>query len=384
MKPCRIAMVMGCPFPAAQGTQVLVEQMSRSLVRRGHDVHTVAYHFGDPARTVDLTVHRAKGFPGYRRIRSGPDWRKPFLDWNLTRTLMKVVKDYDIQIIHAHNYEAPLAAYTVRCKTGVPVVYHAHNLLSEELPTYFNNKWWKSRMRSLGYALDKYIPPRGDLNISLNPGIRHALITHGAVPERSLYIPPAIEALPVNGHTTFQTLTAIYLGNLDGYQNLDFLLDTWKLVLTQILNARLLIATHGDGSRLRKYVRKIGLADHVEVRDKLNFQESLDLLMRSHVAVNPRFGWWGFPIKLLNYMETGRAIVSCRGSAHGLRHLENAWIVENGDGDNFARGIIELFNNPDLATTLGLAAHETVREDYAWERVVPQLEQSYERALYDT
>ena len=64
--------------------------------------------------------------------------------------------------------------------------------------------------------------------------------------------------------------------------------------------------------------------------------------MRSHVAVNPRFGWWGFPIKLLNYMETARAIVSCRGSAHGLCHLKNAWISDNGDLEHFAQGIIEL------------------------------------------
>ncbi|KPL07183.1 hypothetical protein AMJ86_05400 [bacterium SM23_57] len=381
MKSCRVAMVMGCPFPAAQGTQVLVEQMSRALVNRGHDIHIVAYHFGDPARTVDLTVHRASGFPGYHRIRSGPDWRKPFLDWSLTRKLLKVVKDYDIQIIHAHNYEAPLAAYAVRRKTGVPVVYHAHNILGEELPTYFKKSWVKSRMQSLGYALDSYVPPRGDLCLSLTPGIQNALVSRGTHPEKSLHLPPAVEPISENNYSSFPTPTAVYQGNLDGYQNLDFLLDAWKSVVQTIPDAILLVVTHGDGSRFRSHVHRQGLSSHINVIDNITFSDSLELLRRSSVAVNPRFGWWGFPIKSLNYMETARAIVSCRGSAHGLEHMKNAWVVDNRDLEHFAEAVIELFKNPGLAHELGSAARQTVRDQFSWQQNVTRIEDAYERVL---
>jgi glycosyltransferase involved in cell wall biosynthesis len=381
MKPYRIAMVMGCPFPAAQGTLVLVEQMA--LTGRGHDVHIVAYHFGDPNRSVNLAVHRAAGFPGYRRIRSGPDWRKPLLDWNLTRTLLKVVRDHDIQVIHAHNYEAPLAAYAVRRKTGIPVIYHAHNMLGEELPTYFRNNWMKSRMQSLGYALDSYVPSRGNLCLALTSGIKDALIARGARNETSLCISPAVEPLPLNGHQLFAHPTAIYQGNLDGYQNLDFLLDAWKVVEAAISNSRLIIATHGDGARFKSHLRRLRLSSHIDVEDHLTFSQSLELLLRSQVAVNPRFGWWGFPIKLLNYMETARAIVSSRGSAHGLCHLKNAWISDNGDLEYFAQGIIELFLNPGLARSLGSSARQTVQSDFSWAQAVPRLEEAYERVIAD-
>ena len=383
MKQYRIAMVMGCPFPAAQGTQVLVEQMSRALSQCGHDVHIVAYHFGDPNRSVDLTVHRAAGIPGYHRIRSGPDWRKPLLDWNLSRALLKVVKDYGIQVIHAHNYEAPLAAYAVRRKTGIPVIYHAHNMLGEELPTYFRNGWMKSRMQSLGYALDSYVPPRGDLCLALTSGIKDALIARGASNDTALFMPPAVEPLPLNGHKLFPNPTAIYQGNLDGYQNLDFLLDAWKLVANTIPDSRLIIATHGDGARFKNLLRRQRLASHIQIRDNLTFSQSLELLLCSHVAVNPRFGWWGFPIKLLNYMATARPIVSCRGSAHGLCHLNNAWISANGDLNHFAQGIIEIFLNPGLARSLGTAARQTVQEDFSWEQAVPRLEGAYDRVIVD-
>jgi glycosyltransferase involved in cell wall biosynthesis len=381
MKSYRIAIVMGCPFPAAQGTQVLVEQMSRALARRGHDVHIVAYHFGDRARPVDLPVHRAAGFPGYRRIRSGPDWRKPILDWNLTRTLLSLVKNRDIQVIHAHNYEAPLAAYAVRRKTGIPVIYHAHNMLGEELPTYFRSSWMKSRMQSLGYVLDSYVPSRGDLCLALTAGIKDALIARGTHNEMALCIPPAVEPLPMNGHQPFPNPTAIYQGNLDGYQNLDFLLDAWNLVASAVPDSRLIVATHGDGAAFRNCLRRQRRSPRIEIMDHLTFPQSLELLLRSQVAVNPRFGWWGFPIKLLNYMETARAIVSCRGSAHGLSHLKNAWIAENGNLEFFAQGIIELFLNPDLAANLGSSARHTVQCDFSWAQAVPRLEEAYERVI---
>jgi len=381
MRSYRIAMVMGCPFPAAQGTQVLVEQMSRALTSRGHDVHIVAYHYGDPNRSSDLPIHRTSNFPSYRRIRSGPDWRKPILDWSLTRTLLRVVKDHDIDVIHAHNYEAPLAAYVVRRKTGIPVIYHAHNMLGEELPTYFRTPWVRSGMRSLGHALDSYVPPRGNLCLALTSGIRDAMILRGACQEKTLCVPPAIESLPGNGHQPFPVPTAIYQGNLDGYQNLEFLLDAWKLVAAAVPKSRLVIVTHGDGSSFRGRLRRRRMPSRIDIMDRLTFSHSLEFLLRSQVAVNPRFGWWGFPIKLLNYMETGRAIVSCRGSAQGLRHLENAWIADNGDLEHFAEGIIELLSNPGLALQLGAAARNTAEDEFSWSQMVPRMEEAYERVI---
>ena len=123
------------------------------------------------------------------------------------------------------------------------------------------------------------------------------------------------------------------------------------------------------------------MTQSVEIHDNLTFPQALELLSQSHIALNPRFGWWGFPIKLLNYMETSRPIVSCRGSAQGLHHLQNAWVAENGDCAHFAEGIIELIKNTGLAKDLGSAAHRTVREHYAWNNIVTDLEQAYQKVL---
>ena len=49
------------------------------------------------------------------------------------------------------------------------------------------------------------------------------------------------------------------------------------------------------------------------------------------IALNPRVDCDGLPVKLLNYMATGRAIVSFAGSAEILEHEQTGLVVPSGD-----------------------------------------------------
>ena len=128
-------MVAACPFPVAQGSQVYIEQMCTALAKRGHQVHLVCYHFGTHEGKYNFTVHRIPRITKYSRFRAGPSLQKPFLDLLLTIKLWQVIKKEKIDIIHAHNYEAPLAGFIVRTVTAVPVIFNSHNVLSDELDT---------------------------------------------------------------------------------------------------------------------------------------------------------------------------------------------------------------------------------------------------------
>ena len=78
----KIAMVAACPFPVAQGSQVFIKQMSEALVKRGHRVHLVCYHFGEQHEEFNftiLTIHRIPRLTSYSRFRAGPSFQKPFL-----------------------------------------------------------------------------------------------------------------------------------------------------------------------------------------------------------------------------------------------------------------------------------------------------------------
>ena len=103
------------------------------------------------------------------------------------------------------------------------------------------------------------------------------------------------------------------------------------------------------------------------------------LLASAHVAVNPRVDCDGVPVKLLNYMASGRAVVSFEGSAPGVTHRVNGWLARSGDADSMAEGIVALLQDASLRASLGAAARDYVGANSRWASVAERSEALYLR-----
>src|SRR5260221_8579546 len=76
------------------------------------------------------------------------------------RTL-QVIKEHRPHVLHAHGYEAALAAWLCRLATGVPVLYSGHNTMADELPSYrFIRPNWLAK--GLARLLDVFVPRSAD------------------------------------------------------------------------------------------------------------------------------------------------------------------------------------------------------------------------------
>ena len=391
-----VAMVAACPFPTSQGSQVLIKGVSKALRRRGHKVHVVTYHHSESGWGQEPFAHRIPTIPTYRKFRAGPSFQKPLLDLLLAMRTGQVVGRERIDLIHAHNYEGLVAGLLVRRMTRRPLVYHAHNFLTNELETYFESRQARRTARSVARFIDGRFPFRADHCIALCSEIAQSLKRCGMAEERCSVIPPGIFAeefistlhsgTAVDPHTGSDRRrapsgTVIYTGNLDDYQGLDLLFASFRRVLMSVPSARLRIVSNSDPREMR------GLAAHLRVDHRCEFvrpgtfQEVLGLLSRSDVAVIPRTNSTGFPIKLLNCMAAGVPVVACAGSAKGMTHMETGYLVEDGDEEGFSRGIITLLQDRDLAATLGRRARALVRERYDWDHLAGRIEEVYHRVM---
>ena len=136
MKKKKIAMVAACPFPANRGTPSRISGMAEALSGFGHDIHVITYHFGIEKETNGYRIHRTIKLP-YNYLGPGPTFFKfGVLDPLLFIKLLKVVRKYDIEVIHAHHFEGALISYAVRKLTGVKVIYDAHTTLHGEIYSY--------------------------------------------------------------------------------------------------------------------------------------------------------------------------------------------------------------------------------------------------------
>jgi len=384
----RIAMVGACPFPTAQGSQVLIRQLAEALLKRGHTVHLVTYHLGEAGLPLDpdLHMHRLRRLPGYNKIGSGPAWGKIILDLLLLLLLIRVVRQEAIEVIHVHNYEALLVGWLVGQLTRRPVVYHSHNIMAAELPTYFSRGWTRCLAAWLARLLDNQLPRRADACIALSSEAVAFFRRHDVPDERIRLIPPgidfgtAVEVEPPSVRRQYDLgdgPLAIYTGNLDQYQHLEMLLRSFRRVRKILPNSQLIIASHSSPAQYRELVDRVGSNTGVRFVHCHNFGEMQQLLVTADVAICPRIACFGFPIKLLNYMAAGKAVVVARGSAKGVRHLNNGYIVSDGETP-LAEGIVHLLQNPILAHRLGTAARATVEGRYQWSYVVREIERCYD------
>jgi protein involved in polysaccharide export with SLBB domain/glycosyltransferase involved in cell wall biosynthesis len=379
----RVAMVAACPFPSLRGSQVLIRELAESLANAGHSVHVVTYPTAQHMVPIQrIAIHRVAKLPGLWTARPF-GWQKLVLDLLLLWKVLRVVRREKIDVIHAHNFEAPLISYVVRFLTGVPVVYHAHNALSDELPCYFNRSATRRAAARLGAFLDRWVSGWANYSIALSDRLAAFLAVRGGS-GRVDVIPPAITPL-MNGRRprvrANRGFVIMYAGNLDPYQDIGLLLAGFERVSSAEPSARLVFVTH-QGAHPETQQRAAALARRpgVTVRVVNTFTAAVRELSEADVVVCPRNSWSGFPIKVLNYMALGSAIVHARASAHSLTDGTTALLFSDNDPIALARSILRL-RDPALAQRLGRQARAVVLDQYTWPRLLPRIVSVYDRIV---
>jgi len=368
-RPLHIVQAAAFPFPSPQGSQVYVRGMARALARRGHRVTVACYAHGVGEADPEYEVIRTPPVPGYDNLRAGPDFVKPLLDAALAWKLAKLGGD----IVHAHNYEAPIAAALARIRTRTPIVYCAHNTMGEELHTYFQGRLVRGVARRVGRALDLTVPRLADHALAIHDGAVPVLRELGCAHVTA--VPPGIDphdVRPCVPAALPEGPWVVYAGNPDAYQDLDVLMDAmWRLPDVGLLMISASSLDHWRRQGLPK-------ARFVETG---NFEEVRSLLAAATVAALPRTVCTGYPIKLLNNLGMGLPTMTAEGSA---RPLPGVVSVPNHDAEALANAIRFWVDRPEQCQALGRKAREHVISQCSWAARAVELESVYRAVLART
>ena len=376
----RIAVLGAFPFPYPQGSQIFFADQTRALAEAGAQPLLLSYGRGRGERPSDIECAPASIHLSPRVMRSGPNWGKPVADLALLARWRSAAREARRQgrpfdFVLAHNAEAAAIALLSRRSTRTPVIYVAHTLLGHELSAYLPGRHADEANRA-GRLIDRALARRVDGIIVLSEEAGAELEPHARGPLAQ--IPPGFSPKPApEPESVMQTCTrhglmpgryALYSGNLDRYQELELLARAESELPGSA--PPLVIATHDDGARNQTTSAlpgHEGRIRHVVVQD---FSEMRKLLYGAYCLVAPRRRVGGFPIKLLNYMETGRPILAFSGRAPGLRHDESAWLVDEDQGaDGLAAGLARLAADPAQAKRLGGAARRRLETHHPWPEV---------------
>jgi glycosyltransferase involved in cell wall biosynthesis len=382
-RPLRIAVVAACPFPLARGTPVRVLRLSEALADRGHEVHILTYHLGSGPVAPAVQVHRIRDVPSYQKLSPGPTYAKLFrVDPLLIGLSRRLLRSQSFDVIHAHHYEGLLVAAAARLGRRIPIVYDAHTLLMNELPSYPLGLPYGVK-RAISIGLDRLLPALADHTVCVSQVIHDRLITHARIdPKKVSVMANGVEfehfdPAPYAADTRADHKRVIFTGNLAAYQGVDLLLKAFALVVARVPAARLVIGTDSSLEPYEGLAAKLGIRDRIDIIPSPSFAELPRLIAGADVAVNPRVDCDGIPVKLLNYMATGRAVVSFDSSAPGVVHGQTGWLARSGNISALAEGIVTLLNDTELAARLGAAARQYVANNSRWSIVAERCEALY-------
>ncbi len=163
----------------------------------------------------------------------------------------------------------------------------------------------------------------------------------------------------------------------------DVLVRALPIVRRRFPDAKLLLAgslgdRHGHDRFVRRLIRENGLAGSVEMLGYLNAETMVRQLCRAHLFAQPSFVE-NSSNSLCEAMQTGLPVVGAyAGGTPSIASYGRAGLlVPPGDPASLAAAIVRVFENDELAISLGSAARAAASERHAPELVVSQLLGAY-------
>lgn len=368
--------VAAFPFPVPQGSQVYVAGLAAAQVRAGDRVILACYGpRGGVFDGVDVRVPRCRVAP--HRTTSGPHWSRVPNNIALAWEVRRILKEEDVDVIHAHNVEAPLICW-MATRRRPPVIYTLHTQMKDELPTYvdFAKGFW----RRVGALFDGLAARASDAGMAISDDAARVLSDLGV--RKVGVVRPGInmaEFADADGGAFAEKWElgsrawVVYVGNADPYQDLD---DLFAAIAIST-RLHLLIVTGSDVSKWQRRARRLGIApSRLRWVRSAAWSDHKNALAAGAVGVVPRRICAGFPVKLLNMLAAGLPVVVAEGSAQPIDGLV---VVPNGQHREMAIALEQLAEDEERRKHLARRSRESVLANWGWDCRVSEL-----RAFYTT
>jgi glycosyltransferase involved in cell wall biosynthesis len=160
----------------------------------------------------------------------------------------------------------------------------------------------------------------------------------------------------------------LYTGTFEAYQGLDLLFAAAKIVRAGRPDARVVLAggKPDQVARANAQAAAIG-AGGLIFTGELPSDAIPAYLDAADALVSPRSSGTNTPLKIYQYLRSGRVIVATRLLTHTQVLSDDVAILTEPTAEDFARGILQAINDPAASTQIGDAARRLAETRYTYE-----------------
>ena len=371
------------------GIARVVYDLSRTLLKDGHDVTVVTYKEGDAPYFED-----DKGVKVYR-VDNYMIHPNNFIDWIMQLNFNLVAKASELisqegafDVIHAHDWLVAYAAKTLKNSYNIPIVSTIHATeagrnsgIHDETQRYINDTEWmltyessevivnsnymKNELQRLfGLPYEKInVVPNG-VNLNLFAGI-----------ERDYNFR--------RKYAMDNEKIILFMGRLVYEKGIQHLISAMPKILQGYHDTKLVIAGKGGMlDELRAQVDAMGISQKVCFAGYLNGKEVQKMYKAADISVFPST-YEPFGIVALEAMLSENPVVvsDIGGLNEIVQHRENGMKTYCGNPNSIADSILELLYDHKLCADIVKKAKNKVRNEYNWSKIAQDTHFTYQKAI---
>ena len=380
-----ILMIAPEPFFEPRGTPFSEFHRIRALTTLGHTVDLVTYPFGRDVNLPGLRIFRSLRPPFIRRVRVGPSWPKVPLDIALAGTAMWRALTTRYDAVHSHE-EGGAIGVILATLLRIPHLYDMHSSLPQQVRNFgLRGRGWLVSL--LGW-LERFMVTRSKLVIVICPELETS-VREISTQVPMLLIENASGEPPAPGRgreirrsvgVGADTPVVLYTGTFEAYQGLDLLYAAMRLVIVDRPGVKL-VMVGGEPAQVnaaRAQVRALGLADAVIFTGQRAATDIPMYLDAASVLVSPRSTGTNTPLKIYQYLRSGKPIVATKLRTHTQVLDDTTAFLAEATPDAFATAIVAALDHPDRAQAIAARARVLADTKYSEEAFLAKTRQACE------
>jgi glycosyltransferase involved in cell wall biosynthesis len=360
----RILLIAPQPFYEDRGTPIAVRDTIVAMRELNIEVDLATFPVGSDLFLPHVKVVRTANPLRFRRVPVGLSLRKIVLNICLLMTVLRLAKRNRYSCIHGVEEGAGIAL-VCRALFSVPVIYDMQSSLPEQLRQVRGFRAGPGRWLSL--LFERWLVKGADCIIASRGLAQHVLSIESkkAVWECSFdgCNPRSRNEELARRLGVLQRPTVVYTGNFSPYQGLEHLLEAAAQVRKEIPGVLFLLVggTKNEINHLSLLLTQSGLSDTVQLHPRRPREEIPDYLALADVLVLPRINGKNAPLKIYDYMRSGKPIVATDIPAHKTLLSDRIAILVNPEPRALAAGIVDAIQNNTHARSIALAAEKFSR-----------------------
>jgi len=371
----RMLMIAPQPFFTPRGTPFSVYYRARELAVMGVEIDLVTYPIGKDVRIPGVTIHRTASFPFINRVRVGPSFTKLLLDILLFWKAFWMLVRRRYTLVHVHE-EAGFFYLAYQPFTKTKLIYDMHSSLPEQLANF---RFGGARFLAGTFRfLERAVIRRADLVITICPELQNKVLTehpgvHSILIENTLCDPIAftnttdeLDEDLIRWERFDDRKVVFYSGTFEPYQGIPLLVRSIPEVSRHCPHV-LYILIGGSRKQVNAMRR---LADDLGVRPFVIFTGTLQpntvkkIMRRADILVSPRSRGTNSPLKIYEYLASGKPIVATRLATHTQVLKGTEAVLTEPTASAFAQGIRSILDDPSKEKSMGAEARSRYDKVY--------------------